>query len=707
MSLTNKVAQFDADSDLVNAWVHGPASGAGSTITTDSGTVRTPAKLIADIESAVVNASENLVLFVGSSGAGLVGTIPAGTLTASNVQAAINELDNEKASLVGLAAPTGASLVGFTSVGSGAVARTAAAKLQENLTVADYGALSDGTTDDYAAVVAANTAAGSKPLMFTGVTHIGTTITITAPIFDTMAQIFSTTSLVTIDNGQPVRPEWFGMGNGNINLAVQALPASGGIVQLEDKTYPPQGYVYGTSGAFKYLSKANVSIVGRKMPSLALDCKSLVGGTIIQDMFLVYADNFEMRDVGIDSGKTFVDSVYAGAAREGLLLTYPSEAIKASSALKRRARLHNVIGLCSAPTALVHACIVGEGYAGVTCTGEVVGCYGTHGIIIKCTDVTANKFTAYCNGGEGVIIKSDSQTTAISSNIQIGKISTYASGPDGWTPYAVATTGWGTLIDAPANNVSVLQIGAIYDRGHATGFGLSIAPGKTVDNLQIGMITTDGNSSCCVDLTAANGAQLARSSISQIVARNTPVGLYTNLNATNPAVLGTLTVVNAAVAYLDVGNVSAAIGIVVAENCTSGAVRLLANARPEIGSIIKLGSTTNTYATDSGGVAPTLLNGATNVAGNELFGVTHIGYGINLQGLVMPGTSNVLGQLPFFARPVKPKRFMAQGFNGAAVFAVPVVIGADGAVVVNEVAGGIANCTSWISLAGINYSLEN
>ena len=47
MSLTNKVAQFDTDSDLVNAWVHGPATGAGSTITTNSGTVDTPAKLIA------------------------------------------------------------------------------------------------------------------------------------------------------------------------------------------------------------------------------------------------------------------------------------------------------------------------------------------------------------------------------------------------------------------------------------------------------------------------------------------------------------------------------------------------------------------------------------------------------------------------------------------------------------------------------------
>jgi hypothetical protein len=50
MPLSNKVAQFDADSDLINAWVHGPATGVGSTITTDSGPVRTPAKLINDVD---------------------------------------------------------------------------------------------------------------------------------------------------------------------------------------------------------------------------------------------------------------------------------------------------------------------------------------------------------------------------------------------------------------------------------------------------------------------------------------------------------------------------------------------------------------------------------------------------------------------------------------------------------------------------------
>ncbi len=70
MSLTNKVAQFDADSDLVNAWVHGPATGVGSTVTTDSGSVRTPAKLISDLEASI-NISADGVLALSTAQANI------------------------------------------------------------------------------------------------------------------------------------------------------------------------------------------------------------------------------------------------------------------------------------------------------------------------------------------------------------------------------------------------------------------------------------------------------------------------------------------------------------------------------------------------------------------------------------------------------------------------------------------------------------
>lgn len=52
-------------------------------------------------------------------------------------------------------ASTGSALVGFLQAGAGAVNRTAQAKLRETLSVTDFGAVGDGSTDDYAAITAA------------------------------------------------------------------------------------------------------------------------------------------------------------------------------------------------------------------------------------------------------------------------------------------------------------------------------------------------------------------------------------------------------------------------------------------------------------------------------------------------------------------------------------------------------------------------
>lgn len=63
---------------------------------------------------------------------------------------------NTKAST--LAASSGASLVGYLPAGTGAVATTVQAKLRESVSIQDFGAVGDGTTDDTAAITAALTA---------------------------------------------------------------------------------------------------------------------------------------------------------------------------------------------------------------------------------------------------------------------------------------------------------------------------------------------------------------------------------------------------------------------------------------------------------------------------------------------------------------------------------------------------------------------
>lgn len=59
MALVNKVSQFNADIDLVSQWVHGAASGVGSEIVTDSGTVPSPAKIASTIESTLLGVISN------------------------------------------------------------------------------------------------------------------------------------------------------------------------------------------------------------------------------------------------------------------------------------------------------------------------------------------------------------------------------------------------------------------------------------------------------------------------------------------------------------------------------------------------------------------------------------------------------------------------------------------------------------------------
>lgn len=65
-----------------------------------------------------------------------------------------------------LAASSGSSLIGFLQSGTGAVSRTLQTRGREVITVTDFGAVGDGTTDDTAAIAAAITAASGKTLVF-------------------------------------------------------------------------------------------------------------------------------------------------------------------------------------------------------------------------------------------------------------------------------------------------------------------------------------------------------------------------------------------------------------------------------------------------------------------------------------------------------------------------------------------------------------
>lgn len=82
--------------------------------------------------------------------------------TSANVT--VQTLDNVGGGVDGatLAASSGSSLIGFIQAGSGAVARTVQSKLRDMISVKDFGAVGDGIADDYAAILAASTAAAAS-----------------------------------------------------------------------------------------------------------------------------------------------------------------------------------------------------------------------------------------------------------------------------------------------------------------------------------------------------------------------------------------------------------------------------------------------------------------------------------------------------------------------------------------------------------------
>lgn len=583
-----------------------------------------------------------------------------------------------------------------------------------------YGAACNGVTDDHLALIAADTVAAAYGVSIAakGVMHIGTATTINSPIADTLSQIFSTTSQITLAGTPFVRPEWFGAGQNTVRMAVAALPITGGVIQLEDKVYQTNNYYYGFAGAANCMDKDGVTFKGKKMPWLTSDCKALTGGTIIQGLFCAYANNVAFENLGVDHGYTISQTLHGGEAAAGycdaLVLTYPNDAIKASAALRLGARLHNVIGLAYGPNTQGHGVIIGEGFKNVSCTGEIVGCYGTHGTVIKCAGVRAEQITAFCNNSDGLIIKSDSQATAISSDIQIGRVYVNATGPIGHAPYAISTTGFGVLLNPAGNSISRIQIGQIESFEHPICFGTAYGGNYSIDDVQIGSITTDqitlGGVRQAVQILAGAGQGVRRIRIGSISARNTSLGFqgqWLQIGTLEDLVnIGRISVVNAVNAIQLSSQAYVSIDTVEAINCSDAVYEIFNTPKLTVGSLMKSSNIPAFYSTSGGGLAPALTNSWTQVAANDVFGVDLLGGKVSLRGLIKPGTTNGAASLPTFLRPSTNKRFMVQGYNGATVVAVPLVVDTAGNVVVNEVAGGTANCSTWLSLSGVTYDSQ-
>lgn len=130
--------------------------------------------------------------------------------------------------------------------------------------------------------------------------------------------------------------------------------------------------------------------------SLTLPTK-LQNGTVIKggSRFNSIA-KVEAIDVGFDAGSEWCDAFNSGNALDGLNINGQTAS---------DINLKNVVTLCKATNSLFHG-VIFENMRGVKLE-NVKAFYGTHGVVIKCQNVTAKNIESYANNSDGLIIKKD------------------------------------------------------------------------------------------------------------------------------------------------------------------------------------------------------------------------------------------------------------------------------------------------------------
>lgn len=153
---------------------------AGGKLYTYAAGTSTPLATYTDSTGASANPNPVILDARGEAGVWLGASAYKFVLKTSN-DSLLWTVDNiEGASaLTTLSQPDGSSLVGFIQAGTGAVATTVQARLRQTISVKDFGAVGDGTTDDTLAIQNALVAAAGGRLYFPTGTYIySTTLTI-------------------------------------------------------------------------------------------------------------------------------------------------------------------------------------------------------------------------------------------------------------------------------------------------------------------------------------------------------------------------------------------------------------------------------------------------------------------------------------------------------------------------------------------------
>src|SRR3990167_6781 len=197
---------------------------------------------------------------------------PTGTIAATSVQGAIDEVVSD------LAASTGSSLVGFVQSGSGAIARDLQTKAREVVSLADYDTAANFNTAVQALSATQKLAFGPAVWIGTGSANLDSQVLINGPfsgVVDAVAMFVNSTITIPVGGigfGVEIQPVFVLAGSGThssvASLTVNAPTASGAAAVTQGITLNVAGAP--TFGTTKYTALFGTGAVQIQGPNVAI-----------------------------------------------------------------------------------------------------------------------------------------------------------------------------------------------------------------------------------------------------------------------------------------------------------------------------------------------------------------------------------------------------------------------------------------------------
>lgn len=563
----------------------------------------------------------------------------------------------------------------------------------------------DGINDNTAAVQAANSA--GRPILFVGASVINSPVTITVPIIDTVGQLFTPSSQVTIDNGMPVRPEWWGpiaslggLAAGVIRYAVNALPASGGTVLLRNAAYR-SGYETATATMFNnrggtpgfdYMVKQHVKILGEKLGEYNGALTQMQNGTIVQGTFYISSEctGLHIDLVSCDVGLNVVNALYAGDLnRDGLCVL---QCNKTAPAYGTDVHIGRVSGLGCGTGSLAHA-VLFEAVSGSLQYAEARNAW--HGVVFKTKEFTVGKVVGKYNFSEDCIIKSDSY--AVLSSLTIDSIVSTGL-------VAKPTDGsYGLLIQAATASGGEVSIGKLVVDNRNFAYRLQALTGMILADVQIGQVIAR---SCTYGYDLIGDVRRSQVAIMKLNAcGQSALTCYPDV-VEHSHYIGSLSVVSAVKVFdlqstlgggFRVGDlyIESITGIVFNYGAGGSSLVLIEGAFCSRGTIA---------AYFSG--LPALQNSWVNYGTpQDIFTFDLRGGQVVMSGLIKSGTTAVICTLPPEWRPAKNLRFSVLASNGSTIKAIELLITAStGVVSIGDLAAATGT-NSYLNLRGVAFQI--